>query len=321
MSAPATPRTPQDRPPTPRAVPAEELPDPRNADILVHVEGRLVPREEAKVSVFDSVVQGGDAVWEGLRVYEGRVFMLEAHLDRLVDSAHALAFAEIPRRAAIRAALFETLEANGMRDGAHVRLTLTRGRKVSSGMSPAFNRSGPTLIVLAEWKDPVYDPGGIRLVTSAIRRNTPQCLDSKIHHNNLLNNILAKIEANVAGVDDALMLDLQGFVSETNATNVFLAKRDTLLTPHADSCLPGITRRVVMDIALAEGIPLEERNVSIAEVYAADEIFTTGTMGELSPVLEVDGRRIGAGAPGPMTRRLSGLYAARTASDGVPLPF
>ncbi|MEM6935768.1 MAG: aminotransferase class IV, partial [Pseudomonadota bacterium] len=156
-----------------------QLSDPRNADILVHVAGRLLPRQDARVSVFDSVVQGGDAVWEGLRVYDGRIFMLDPHLDRLIDSAKALAFAGVPDRSAIKQAIFETLEANGMRDGAHIRLTLTRGEKITSGMSPAFNRFGPTLIVLAEWKPPVYDnAAGIRLITSAIRRNTSQCLDS-----------------------------------------------------------------------------------------------------------------------------------------------
>lgn len=298
-----------------------QLPDPRNADILVHVGGQLVPRQEAKVSVFDSVVQGGDAVWEGLRVYQGRIFQLEAHLDRLLASAHAMAFAGVPDRASIKAAIFETLRANGMRDGVHIRLTLTRGMKVTSGMDPRLNQYGPCLIVLAEWKPPVYEPGGIRLVTASIRRNSPQCIDSKIHHNNLINNILAKIEANVAGVDDALMLDLNGFVSETNATNVFLIKRGALLTPHADSCLPGITRGVVMDIARQAGLPVIERNVSLSEVYTADELFTTGTMGELAPVLEVDGRQIGAGAIGPVTRRLQQLYAGRTAGEGEPLPF
>ena len=228
----------------------ELLPDPRNADILVHVGGRLLPRAEAKVSVFDSSVQGGDAVWEGLRVYSGRIFMLDAHLDRLCASARAMAFPEVPASEAVKAAIFETLEANGMRDGAHIRLTLTRGEKTTSGMSPRFNVFGPTLIVLAEWKPPVYDNrAGIRLITSAIRRNTPQCLDSKIHHNNLINNILAKIQANLAGVDDALMLDVNGFVSETNATNVFLVRQGVLLTPHADACLPGVTRVVVMELA------------------------------------------------------------------------
>jgi branched-chain amino acid aminotransferase group I len=296
------------------------LPDPRNADIQVWVGDGLVPRDEARVSVFDSVVQGGDAVWEGLRVYDGRIFQLDAHLDRLFDSARAMAFATVPSRDEVVQAIFATLRANGMRDGAHIRLTLTRGRKVTSGMDPRLNQYGPTLIVLAEWKQPVYTATGIRLVTSAIRRNNPQSIDSKIHHNNLVNNILAKIQANQAGVDDAIMLDLAGFVSETNATNVFVVKGGALLTPHADSCLPGITRRVVLEIARAEGIPAIERNVSISEVWAADEVFTSGTMGELAPVLEVDGRTIADGAIGPVTRRLQKLHAARTAREGTPLP-
>ena len=299
---------------------APQLPDPRNADILIHVGGELKPRAEAKVSVFDSSVQGGDAVWEGLRVYNGRISDLDAHLDRLFDSAHAMAFTEVPSRDKIKSAIFETLQANGMRDGVHVRLTLTRGMKTSSGMSPHFNQYGPCLIVLAEWKAPVYDQSGIRLITSSIRRNNPQCIDSKIHHNNLINNILAKIEANHAGADDALMLDLNGFVSETNATNVFLIKRGTVLTPHADSCLPGITRGVVIQIARREAIPLIERNLSLTEVYTADEMFTTGTMGELSPVLEVDGRSIGAGKCGELTERLQQLHAAWVRENGEPLP-
>jgi branched-chain amino acid aminotransferase group I len=295
-----------------------KLPDPRNADILVHVGGELVPRADAKVSVFDSSVQGGDAVWEGLRVYDGRIFMLEEHLDRMFASAKAMAFAEVPGREEVRDALFSTLAANSMRDGAHVRLTLTRGEKTTSGMSPTFNRSGPCLIVLAEWKPPVYDADGIRLITSSVRRNPPQCVDSKIHHANLVNNILAKIEANAAGADDAIMLDVEGFVAETNATNLFLVRGGTLVTPLADHCLPGITRRVVIETAVSAGIPLEERRVTLSEFHAADEVFTTGTMGELAPVLEIDGRPIGG--PGPLTRRLQTLYAARTSKEGVPLP-
>jgi len=298
----------------------EDLPDPRNAEIQIWVGDRLLPRAEAKVSVFDSSVQGGDAVWEGLRVYDGKVFQLDRHLDRLHDSARAMAFAEIPTREEVKSALFTTLEANGMRDGAHVRLTLTRGPKVTSGMSPRNNRLGPCLIVLAEWKPPVYDPAGIRLITSSVRRNSPQTLDSRIHHNNLINNILAKIEADLAGVDDAVMLDLQGFVAETNATNLFLVKRQRLATPHAESCLPGITRGTVLEMARDAGIPVEERHITPAELYIADEIFTTGTMGELSPVLEVDGRPIGD-APGPITRRLQEIYAGLTARLGEPLPF
>jgi branched-subunit amino acid aminotransferase/4-amino-4-deoxychorismate lyase len=177
------------------------------------------------------------------------------------------------------------------------------------------------LIVLAEWKLPVYAADGIRLITSAIRRNSPQSIDSKIHHNNLINNILAKIEANAAGADDALMLDTNGFVSETNATNVFLVKRSVLLTPHADSCLPGITRGVVLRIAREHDIPTVERNITLAEVYSADELFTTGTMGELTPVLWIDGRTIGSGTAGALTRRLQNIYRTHTESEGEALPF
>jgi branched-chain amino acid aminotransferase group I len=301
--------------------PEPQLPDPRNADIQIWVGDRLYPRDEAKISVFDSLAQGGDGVWEGLRIYDGRVFALDAHLDRLIDSAHAMAFVDIPTRDEVKRAIFKTLEANGMRDETHIRLTLSRGRKVTSSMDPRKNLYGSCLIVLAEWKLPIYDPGGVTLITSSIRRNSPATLDSKIHHNNLINNILAKIEANHAGADDAIMLDMQGFVSETNATNVFVIKRGELLTPHADSCLPGITRGNVLRIARDAGIPTTERNVSMTEVYTADEAFTTGTMGELSPVLDVDGRRIGAAAAGPVTQRLQALYAEMTAREGEPLPF
>lgn len=297
-----------------------QLPDPRNAGIWVHVGGKLVPRAEAKVSVFDSSVQGGDACWEGLRVYNGRVFALEQHLDRLFASAKALAFEQVPTRDEVQRAIFDTLQRNGMRDGAHIRLTLTRGEKVTSGMNPKFNRAGPCLIVLAEWKAPMYDAGGIRLVTASWRRNSPQCLDSKIHHNNLLNNILAKIEANNAGADDALMLDVDGYVAETNATNVFLVKRGELVTPTADHCLPGVTRSIVLELARANAIASQVRRVSLTEFHTADEVFTTGTMGELSPVLEIDKRTIGPGSIGPLTRRLRALFAERTAHDGTPIP-
>ncbi|HNP63569.1 MAG TPA: aminotransferase class IV [Woeseiaceae bacterium] len=297
------------------------LPDPRNADILVHVNGELQPRKDAKVSVFDSVVQGGDAVWEGLRVYDGRIAELDGHLKRLQNSARTLAFAGVPSTDEIRAAIFATLAANGMRDNAHIRLTLTRGEKTTSGMNPRFNQSGCTLIVLAEWKPPVYSDDGISVITAATRRNTPECLDSKIHHNNLLNNILAAIEANVAGVDAAIMLDVNGFVSETNDTNLFLVTDGEVLTPHADSCLPGLTRKMILRICRMENIPAIERNLSLTELYTADEVFTTGTMGELTPVLVADGRTIGDGTVGPLTRRLQGLHREFAFEHGTPLPF
>jgi len=296
-------------------------PDPRNTDILVHVSGQLVPRAEARVSVFDSVVQGGDAVWEGLRVYQGRIAALAEHLERLQNSARALAFAAVPSSDDIRQAIFSTLEANGMSDETHIRLTLTRGEKITSGMNPKLNQAGCSLIVLAEWKPPVYPDQGIRVVTSSVRRNTPQCLDSKIHHNNLLNNILATIDANVAGVDSAVMLDVNGFISETNDTNIFLVRRGELLTPFADACLPGLTRQMILDIAKIENIPAREKNLSLTELYCADEAFTTGTMGELTPVLEADGRIIAAGKPGELTCRLQELHRSFARENGEALPF
>jgi branched-chain amino acid aminotransferase group I len=287
----------------------------------VHVGGKLVPREEAKVSVFDSAVQGGDAVWEGLRVYQGRIAELDGHLQRLQNSAKSLAFERVPSNAEIREAIFSTLQANGMRDKAHIRLTLTRGEKTTSGMNPRFNQSGCCLIVLAEWKPPVYSDDGIRVITASTRRNTPQCLDSKIHHNNLLNNILAAIEANVAGADSAIMLDIDGFVAETNDTNLFVVRDGQVLTPHADACLPGLTRRMILDICSAEDIPAAECRLSLTELYCADEVFTSGTMGELTPVLEADGRQIGDGSIGNLTKRLQGLHRKFAFENGTLLPF
>ena len=297
-----------------------QLPDPRNTDIQVWIGDGLKPRDQACISVFDSSVQGGDAVWEGLRVYDGHIAEFDAHIDRLFDSAHAMAFANVPTRDFIENAIFTTLEANGMRDGAHMRLTLTRGQKVTSNMNPKVNLYPPCLIVLAEWKAPIY-PQPVTLVTSAIRRNSPQCVDSKIHHNNLINNILAAIDANVAGVDAALMLDLNGFVSETNDTNIFIVKNTVLLTPHADSCLPGITRRLIIRLGREAGIEVIEKNISLTEVYTADEMFTTGTVGELTPVAHVDGRLIGTGSAGKVTQRLQGLHGAYVRENGKRLPF
>lgn len=296
------------------------LPVPTNEQILVWVGDELLPRESAKVSVFDSIVQGGDGVWEGLRVYNGKIFKLDEHLDRLSDSAKAMAFVNVPERNEIKRAIFTTLISNGMRNNAHIRLTLTRGKKVTSGMSPAFNLYGCTLIVLAEWKPPVYDnAGGISLITASTRRNSPNNLDSKIHHNNLINNILAKIEGNLAKADDAIMLDQYGFVSETNATNIFLVKKGRVHTPRADHCLPGITRATVIDLVKQEGIYLEERQISLSEFHTADEVWTTGTMGELTPVVTIDGRTIGEGNVGPITCRLQQAYKTMT-DYGEPIP-
>ncbi|MBI1732897.1 MAG: aminotransferase class IV [Gammaproteobacteria bacterium] len=289
----------------------------RNRNLVVNINGDLVHRDQAAISPFDSAVQGGDAVWEGLRLYNGRVFRLMEHLDRLRGSAQALAFAEIPAHEHIIAEIRRTLAANGMRDGVHIRLTLTRGVKFTSGMDPRLNRSGPTLIILAEHKPPVYAKTGLTLITSTIRRFPPDCLDPKIHHANLIQSILAKLQANAAGADDAVMLDMRGFIAETNATHLFLAQGDTILTPTTAACPEGITRAAVLELCRRHGIPHAVRDVSLTEAYRADEVFCTGTMGELAAVTKIDGRIIGTGQPGEMTRRLSGYFADLTASEGV----
>ncbi len=290
--------------------------DERNRDILINIAGELVHRNEAGISPFDSAVQGGDAVWEGLRVYRGTIFRLTEHLDRLRSSAKALAFAEIPSGGTIRREIRRTLEANRMFDDVHVRLTLTRGVKITSGMDPRLNQDGPTLIVLAEHKSPVYDRAGLKLITSSVRRFPPDCLDPKIHHTNLIQSILAKIEANQAGADDALMLDKQGFVAETNATHLFIVADDKVLTSRTVACPEGITRACVLTLCEEHGIEHEVLDLTLTEVYRAAEMFCTGTMGELASVIEVDGRPIGDGQPGPMTQRLSDLYSTMTAAQG-----
>ena len=291
--------------------------DERNRDLIVSVAGRLSHRNEAAVSPFDSVVQGGDAVWEGLRLYNGRIFRLDEHLSRLRRSAQALGFTQIPSDAEIIAEIRRTLAANQMTDNVHIRLTLTRGVKITSGMDPRLNQSGPTLIVLPEHKPPVYDASGIALITSSVRRTPPDSLDPKIHHNNLLTSILAKIEANIAGADDALMLDHRGFVAETNATHIFLVTAGRLGTSSTAACPEGITRQAVLDLALQAGIGTDVGDYSLTQLYSADELFVTGTMGGLAPVLFLDGRVIGDGKPGQVTNQLTDLFAQLTASSGT----
>lgn len=288
----------------------------KNRDIYVYLNDKLVKRDEARVSVFDSVVQGGDAVWEGLRVYNGRIFCLDKHLERLQNSAHAICFKDIPSNEYITKAIFETLKANEMMDGVHIRLTLTRGEKITSGMDPRLNQSGCTLIVLAEWKPPVYPPS-ITLATSTQRRNNPMFLDSKIHHNNLLNNILAKIDANNAGADAGLMLDMNGFVAEANGVNVFCIRKGKVLTPTADACLPGITRGLIIELCEENGIPVKETNLSLVEFYTADEVFTTGTMGELTRVREIDGREILNKSGINRLDELNVLFSEKTKASGT----
>ncbi|BEL08523.1 D-amino acid aminotransferase [Actinoplanes sichuanensis] len=293
--------------------------DERNAGIQYWVNGNLLHRDQPGLSPFDSVVQGGDAVWEGLRLYRGAIFGLTEHLARLRRSALALGFTDIPADDTIIEAIVATLRANEMTDGVHLRLTLTRGVKVTSGMDPRLNRAGPTLIVLAEHKPPVYDTGGLSLATSSIRRPSPDVLDPKIHHNNLINSILAKIEANAAGADDALMLDQRGFVAETNATHLFAVTDGRLVTPTTAACPEGITRQTVLDLAARHDIPAVVRDVSLTEMYTADEVFCTGTMGEIAAVTTIDGRRVGDGSVGPLTARVAEIYQEHASTNGVRL--
>jgi branched-chain amino acid aminotransferase len=323
---------------TPAGDPGPENPvlqkqNPQNRDLIVNINGRLVHRDQAGISPFDSAVQAGDAVWEGLRLYDGRIFRLTEHLDRLRASAQALAFDAIPSHAEISDEIRKTLAANAMRDNVHIRLTLSRGVKYTSGMDPRLNTAGPTLIVLAEHKPPVYGSGSIALITSAVRRFAPDMLDPRIHHCNLIQSILAKIQANHAGADDALMLDARGFIAETNATHVFLVVRDVaaafaaggdvgsavVQTPFCHACPEGITRAAVLQLCRENAIPACERDLSLSQAYRADEVFCTGTMGELVSVSRIDGRRIGDGNAGPVTRRLIELFRELTAREGTPV--
>ena len=290
-----------------------------NRDLLVNIGGTIVHRDDAGVSPFDSLVQNGDGVWEGLRVYDGKIFRLGEHLERLRRSAVALSYEGVPPAGEIVEEIRRTLAANRMRDNVHIRLTLSRGRKCTSGLDPRLNTSGTMLVVLAEHKPPVYDKSGIRLITARHRRPPDDVLDQKIHSCNQLTSILAKLEANAAGADDALMLDTRGFVAETNATHVFLVRDGFVLTPSTVACPEGITRGAVLALCREHGIGFEVRDIAPDEVYAADEMFCTGTMGEIVPVVEVDGRAIGSGERGPLTDRLCELFAALTATEGEPV--
>jgi len=267
--------------------------NPKNKDILVYVNGELLHRDKAAVSVFDSIVQNGDGVWEGLRVYPQGIVCFDKHLSRLIEGAHALAYEKIPSKEFIKNAIKKTLEANGMSDNTHIRLTLTRGEKITSGMDSRLNQSGCSLIVLAEWKKKVYDfSSGIRAISSSIRRSIPQYLDSKIHHNNMMSLVIAKIQANISGYDAAVMLDDRGFVAELNDTNLFMVKNKKVFTPFAHACLPGITRETFILLFKENNISISERDMSLAEFINADLVFATGTNGEITPVTEIDGRTI-----------------------------
>lgn len=289
----------------------------KNRNLIVNIGGELVHRDQAGVSPFDSTVQNGDGVWEGLRLYHGRIFKLQEHLARLKRSAAALRYQGVPSDEDIIHQLSRTLKANEMYDNVHIRLTLSRGLKYTSGLDPRINTAGCTLIILAEHKPPVYSKSGIRLMVSSYRRPPKNVLDQNIHSCNQLTSILAKLEANETGFDDALMLDLDGNLAETNATHVFIVKEGTVMTSTTDACPEGITRQTVLDLCSRHTIPFKVRDIPLADVMEADEVFCTGTMGELAPVTQIDQTSFNRGEAGDITRQLSGLYSALTKNEGV----
>ena len=286
----------------------------QGAELLVYVDGNIVPRARARVSVFDASFQSGDAVWEGLRLYHGVIFKLDEHVDRLYRSAKAVEIAIPMDRAALGDAVYATLRANDFRDGVHIRLMVSRGERRTSGMNPQNVDGAATVVIIPEVKPVPEAPQGIRLRTVGIRRPEPDVLDPGIHSANQLNSILAKLEANRAGVDGALMLDRRGFIAETDSSNIFLVRDGALATPWSTACLHGITRRVTLELARAGGRQAREGDFSLFDFYSADEVFTTGTVQELVPVVEIDGRTIGSGQLGPVTAALLAAYRRLAAS-------
>jgi branched-chain amino acid aminotransferase len=281
--------------------------DARNEDILIWVNGALKPKREATVSVYDSGFMLGDGVWEGLRLYDGRWAFLDDHIERLFEAALAIDL-DIGRTPdEVKQALLDTQAANGMHTDAHARLMVTRGVKHRPFQHPALSRSGPTMVIIMEHSRPKI-PRPIRLATVPHIRGLPMSQDPKLNSHSKLNCILACIAAEKAGADEALMLDVHGFVNTTNACNFFIVRKGEVWTSTGDYCMPGITRRKVIDLCGANGIPVFEKNFSLVETYSADEAFLTGTFGAQTPVGQIDGRRIGTGEMGPMTQRLRGLY-------------
>ena len=286
--------------------------NPANANLLVNINGKLVHRDEAGVSPFDSSVQNGDAVWEGLRLYKGTIFKLQEHLDRLRQSAELLEYEGYPEDEELIEQLNRTFEANDMTDSVHVRLTVSRGIKYTSGLDPRINTKGCSFFILAEHKAPVYDKLGLVLHTVSVRRPFANVLNQHIHNCNQLTSILAKLEANAVGADDALMLDTEGNLAETNATHVFLVKDGVVETSTTKACPEGITRKTILELCRENGIPHEVRDIPEAEIHQADEVFCTGTMGEIAAVTRIDETIFFGGLPGPMTLRLSDLYSRLT---------
>lgn len=296
--------------------------DPRNADINIDIDGTLFPRSEAKVSVFDSGFMLGDGVWEGLRLHEGGLPFLDQHLDRLYEGAKALDFDIGLDRDELTNRIVETLRANGMRDGVHIRLMVTRGIRATPYQDPRVIVSPPTIVIAPEYKTPLPETleKGIRLYTVHVRRGAPDVQDPKLNSHSKLNCILACIQATKAGYDEGLMLDPHGFVATCNSTHFFIVRRGEVWTSTGKYCLGGITRANVIRVCREQGIPVLEKDFSLTDVYGADEAFVTGTFAGVVPVREVDGRSLGTGARGPMAERLQRHYhelLVRESENGV----
>jgi branched-chain amino acid aminotransferase len=293
------------------------LPDERNENVLVYINGEFFRREEAKISVFDSGFLVGDGIWEGIRLHDGEFAFLDLHLDRLFEGAKAIDLDVGMTREELAAALRETVRRNDMQTGVHVRLMVTRGDKKTPSQDPRLAVGGPNVVIIAEHK--VVDPGvkesGIRLFTSTVRRPPPDTLDQRLNCHSKLHEVIALVQALKAGADEALMLDPTGAVATCNATNFFIVRRSEVWTSTGHYSLNGITRRMVVELCLAEKIPVFERSFSLTDVYGADEAFVTGTFGGITPVTEVDGRTIGAGERGELTARLAELYAEAVAGS------
>jgi branched-chain amino acid aminotransferase len=292
-----------------------DVSDPRNASILINVNGELRPRAEAVVSVFDSGFMLGDGVWEGLRVHKGRIGFLDRHLDRLFEGAKAIAMDIGLAREELAKRLYETLDANRMEEGAHVRLMVTRGVRSTPYQDPRVVIGGPTIVIIPEYKQPPegIHERGLKLFTVHVRRGDPAVQDQKINSHSKLNCILASVQATQAGADEALMLDPHGFVATCNSTHFFIVRDGEVWTSSGKYCLGGITRGLVLEICREAGIPAIEKDFSLTDLYGADEAFVTGTFAGIVPVREVDGRTLAC--RGPMVERLQRLYAERVERD------
>lgn len=284
--------------------------DPRNENVLIYINGELFPRKEAKISVFDSGYLVGDGVWEGLRLHNGALVFLDDHFDRLYQGAKTIGMDLEMNRAEITAAIRETLQANNMKDGVHIRIMFTRGIKKTPSQDPRLTISGPNLVIIAEYKkaDPTSRDSGVKLFTSTIRRGSPDYLDPRLNCHSKIHEVQALIQAQEAGADEALMLDVNGFVATCNATNFFMVKDGEVWTSTGQYCMNGITRKKVIEVCKKAEIPCFEKNFSLFDVYGADEAFVTGSFGGLTPVTEVDGRVISENVPGKVTRELQDLY-------------